>query len=637
MAINGVGSTRITGLVSGLDTDQIVSDLMRIEKAPLDKLKQKQQVVEWKVEEYREITNLLRGFKDEFFNNLKPSTNMLYQSSYKKYNLSSTDAGIVTASGNSEALPGTHTISVKKIATADKAESAGGLTKALEATPTGNYTLSGKTMNITLDGVTKEITLDNYTDLNDMITKADTGLQALADKAFGSGKLVITDNAGKLNFDTGAGVSKITLTSGTTDDGLAQLGFSSGSTNRINVGETLENLADKFDAGITFNSEDKLVFKINSKDFSFDKTTTLSSMISTINSDSTAGVKMQYDEITDKLTITSKQLGAGDNIAISQTGGTFFDGASKISSAAPITEEGVDAEVTVDGQAIIRSSNSFAINGVTYNITKAHENPLVEEETITVTQDTDAIFKNISSFVEKYNEILEKLNSKMDEKQDRNFKPLSDEQKEAMSDEEVKNWEEKARSGLLRNDSTLLSIVQRTRTAMYEGIEGISLSLSNIGITSGNYSEKGKLIIDETKLKEAISSDADGVMNLFSKQSTSQSSYSRSMSSTDKTERYNEEGIAFRLFDIIEDNISTMRDSNGDKGTLLMKAGILNDASEFDNLLHDQMNDYENRITDLLDKLSQKENYYYNKFAAMEEYISQMNAQSNWLTSQLES
>ena len=177
MYINNIPSTRISGLATGLDTDQLVKDLMKIEKSPLDRLFQKKQLAEWKRDEYRDITNLLRGIKDEFMNVLKPASNMLSQSNYNKYLTSSTNTSVVTAQADGDVAVGTHTISIKRLATADKAASTGNVTKALEAIPTGDYALSGKSINIELDGTVRKIELDDYNDLYDYISKEDTGLQ----------------------------------------------------------------------------------------------------------------------------------------------------------------------------------------------------------------------------------------------------------------------------------------------------------------------------------------------------------------------------------------------------------------------------------------------------------------------------
>lgn len=640
MAISSISSSRISGLASGLDTDQMVKDLMRAERIPLDKLYQKKQLAEWKRDDYRSITNLLRGLKDDYFNSLKATSNMLSQSAYKKFTGTSSNSEYVMVSGNANSVAGTHTISITNLATVDKAVSSSGVSDPLEGLAVSNYNLSGKKIKITLDGVTREITLDNYSytagspSTSDIVSKASTGLQALVDTAFGAGKITVSydGNTEKLKFTSIGGASKITLSSGTSNDGLAALGFTSGASNRININETLDSLKSKFATDLTFNAEGKLKFTINSKQFTFDKTTTLASMMNTINSDLTANVNMQYDETTDKFIITAKQLGDGDNIVIDAATqeGNFFGagGVSGINTGSAATSQGVDAVVKIDGQTLKRSSNTFTVNGVTYNLLKAHSDPATQSETVSLSLDVDGIYDNIKKFVDKYNEVISTINAELSEEYDRDYLPLTDEEKESMSEEDIKKWEDKAKTGLLRNDSLLQNIVYDMRRALSDGVEGMSVNLSAIGITTGKYEEKGKLIIDETKLKAAIQNDPDGVMNLFSQQSDITSN--TNLTDAQRSERYKEEGLAYRLFDIVEKNIRTV----SGKGLLLQKAGIEGDTTEFTSQLYEQIDDYDDRIAELEEKLIDKENWYYKKFTAMETAISQMNTQSAWLTSQ---
>ena len=645
MAINNINAyasrLRLTGLSgSGLDTDTIVSQLMNAEKMPLNKLYQKRQLAEWKRDDYRSITNLLRGLKDEFFDVLKPSSNMLSQSNYMKYTGTSTDNTIVTVTGNVESTSGSHTISVVNLATAGKAESSGGVTDPLEGNTISDYNLSGKKLQITLDGVTREITLDNYSftagtpATSDIVSKASTGLQALVNNAFGAGKITASydGNTQKLEFESTGGASKITLTGG---DALDELGFSAGASNRMDTSKSLDTLKSAFASDLTFNAEGKLKFSINSTEFTFDKSVSLASMMNTINSNADAKVNIKYDETVDQFVITSKQLGYGDNIIIdaSTQEGSFFGagGASGINTGSAITTQGADAAVKIDGQLVTRSSNSFSVNGVTYNLFKAHADPVTQSETVSLSLDVDNIYKNIKSFVDKYNEILSTINTKLGEKYDRDYQPLTDDQKTDMEAEDIKKWEDKAKTGLLRNDQLLQDITYSMRQALSDSVGDISQTLSSIGITTGVYTEKGKLIIDETKLKAAISNDPEAVSELFTKQSSI--SYSSSLTADQRAQRYNEEGLANRLSDILNDNIRTV----GGKGRLLEKAGIEGDMTEFTSLIYKEIDNYDTSISSLLDKLADKEDKYYARFTAMEQAISRMNSQSSWLSSQFSS
>ncbi len=642
MAVNNINSysstLRLNGLGgSGLDTDTIVSQLMKAERVPLDKLYQKKQLAEWKRDDYRSITNLLRGLKDDFFNVIKPASNMLSQSSYIKYKSTSSDDKIVTVSGNSASTAGTHSISVKSIATAGKAESSSGVTDPLLGAAVSNYNLAGKKLKITLDGVAKEITLSDYTLTagSPATSNMADSIQNLLDTAFGSGKISVSfdgsaGDSGKLAFNTVNGASRITLAGG---DALASLGFTAGATNRLDISKSLDDLKTAFANDLTFNADGKLKFKINSVEFTFDKSVSLSSMMSTINSNTDAKVNMQYDETTNKFILTSKDLGSGENIIIdaASQGGNFFGtgGASGIKTGNATTKLGDDAVVKIDGQLVTRSTNSFAINGVTYNLIKAHPDWNTQSETVSLSLDTDSIYNNIKAFVDKYNDVISAINTKLGEKYDRNYPPLTDEQKSSMEADDIKIWEDKAKTGLLKNDSILQDIVYTMRRALSDSIGGISSSLSSIGITTGSYTEQGKLVIDETKLRAAISNDPKAVSDMFSKQSSI--SYSGTLTYSQRTQRYAEGGFASRLSDIIEDNIRTI----GGKGKLLEKAGIQGDMTEYTSMIYNEIDGYNKNIASLVDVLSDKENRYYAKFTAMEQAISRMNSQSSWLSSQL--
>lgn len=522
---------RFTGLSgSGFDTDQIVSELMRAERVPLDRLYQKRQLAEWRRDAYRDVTNLLRGFKDQFFNTLKPASNMMSASLYRKFSAQSSNAA-VSATANADAFTGTYNIVVTQIATASEIRSSAAVSKAGD---------------------------------------------------------------------------------------------------KIKVSDTLETLGSKLETELNFDADGKVSFKINNIDFTFAKTDTLSTVLQRISA-SNAGVTARYDELTDTVRIISKKTGADVDINVEDVTGNFAS-AFKLSDLSSKIQ-GKNAIFSIDGSpAQERSTNTFTINGITYNLRSATD---LAGATVTVSQDIDGVFESIKTFVDKYNEIIKTLNDKLSEKYDRNYPPLTDEQKSHMKEEDIKKWEERARTGLLRNDSMLQNIVLRMRTAMYENIKDVSASLSSIGIKTGNYLEKGKLVIDEAKLKEAIANNPDAVMQVFSKKSEITSNIN--ITSEQRKQRYEESGIAVRLFDIIEDNIRTIRDSSGKKGLLLEKAGIPGDLSDINNTIYQEIKGYNRQIDNMKDRLASKENDYYKKFARLERILSDMMAQGNYFISQMNS
>ncbi len=624
---------RLSGLASGLDTDQMVRELMTAERYPLNRLQQQKQLAIWRQEAYREFTNALRGFKEKFFDITKRTSYLLSDNAFKVFSTSTSSEGYVKANGTSAAVAGSHTVRVLQMATVDKAESAASVSKAISGT-VSSFNLSNTSISVTLDGVSRDINLANYDDLTDLIGDQKNGLQKLLNDAFGESKVIVSEKDGQLTMDTANGATRLIVNYGAKGKkGLDSLGITAGSYNRISTSATLASLQDRLAGQLDFDEDGNVSFKINGTPFTFSKKDTLSTVMNTINNSTKANVNIRYDETTDKFAITAKQTGTGNNIVINETSGTFF-AAIGINAKNPVTEQGVDAMAEIDGITVTRSSNTFTVNGIEYTLMKKHaeDDP---EDTVTVEQDVDAVFDAIKTFVDEYNNLLSLFNNKLTEKYDRSYMPLSDEEKEALPEKQVEEWEKKAKTGLLRNDPILQKIQSDMRMALINSVEGVGISLSAIGISSKSYLDNGKLYIDETKLKEAIRQKPDEVMNLFKQQSGTVSSYTRSLTAEERSVRYKQQGVLYRISDIIDDQISILRDSNGNKGILLEKAGMEGDTSQFKSSLSQDIADYNERISEMLIKLVRKEENYYKQFSQLETYMNRMNSQMSWLTSQL--
>ncbi|HHX17327.1 MAG TPA: flagellar filament capping protein FliD, partial [Clostridium sp.] len=275
-------------------------------------------------------------------------------------------------------------------------------------------------------------------------------------------------------------------------------------------------------------------------------------------------------------------------------------------------------------------SNQFTIDGVRFSLNEI----TTETVTLEISNDIDTVVENIKGLVESYNDILDEINGLIHQKKDRDYRPLTKEQKDAMSEDEIEKWEEKAKAGLLSNDGILSGMLNEMRKALFDKVEGTSISVFDIGISTGAYYERGKLILDETKLRTALTNNFDEVVKLFTNKP--EDSETNVIGDREKiTQRYNESGLTQRIYDILQKNIRTTRDSSGRKGTLLEKAGIVGDASEFNNLIVKEINAKDSMIEKMLQLMYQKEEAYYRKFTAMEKMLSKMESQSAWFMQQL--
>ncbi|QFF98190.1 flagellar hook-associated protein 2 [Psychrobacillus glaciei] len=375
------------------------------------------------------------------------------------------------------------------------------------------------------------------------------------------------------------------------------------------IGTTGSVTINAIDAGGDLKAE-------NTKTIIFDPSTdTLESVLKKINSES--GVSAFYDSFSGKIAMTAKNSGnvVGDvEMQVSGDLATFFN----LSTNNVIAEQdgngksGVNSKFIFNGLETERSSNSFQINGFEISLKQVTTDPTDSSKTNSVSfssaPDTDKIVDAVKKFVDNYNKLIEELNAKVREVKYRDFQPLSTEQKADMKEKEIELWEEKAKSGTLKNESILTSMLQSMRSALNSVVEGTSgtLRLSDIGITtSKDYLTNGKLEIDETKLREAINADPNKVYEVFAKPG-----------STEK-----DTGLASKIRTSIIQSRTKLTDKAG-------ITGAPNSTFSIGRLLKG----YDDQITRFEARLKTIESRYYKQFSAMESAIQRANAQSAQLT-----
>lgn len=384
-------------------------------------------------------------------------------------------------------------------------------------------------------------------------------------------------------------------------------GVTKASADKISGENSKFNLQTQF--GLT---QDNFSFTIKngstSAEISFTKDETIYDLVSKINNSNT-GIKASYDATLDRFFMYTQATGADTSIEITGTDASFVNDKLQIStSAAANAVKGTDATFDLDGvTGITQSGNSFTIAGVTYNLKG------IGDAKITVASDTEKIIDSVKSFIASYNATLGKINGELSETKYSKFLPLTDAQKADMKEADIKAWEEKAKSGLLRNDTTLRSIVVNMRSALSAPVTSISgkyNSAAAIGITTGAYQEGGKLYLDEAKLRKALAEDPEAVTKLFG----------------NTGETSSQQGIAVRLYDTLKTSV--------DKITT--EAGITASASyDTKSNLAIRIHDYEDRMDTMSDWLDTLQERYYKQFDAMEAAISKLNSQSSWLANQL--
>ncbi|EHL04600.1 flagellar hook-associated protein 2 [Desulfitobacterium sp. LBE] len=331
-------------------------------------------------------------------------------------------------------------------------------------------------------------------------------------------------------------------------------------------------------------------------------------------------IRASYDASLDRFNISTTGTGAGVAIDFSET--TDDEGSAGISGKEFITDklklyadnpdlkvEGKNAKVQLDGMEIEQANNSFTAFGVTYNL-KAEGTAKIH-----VSADNDKAVSVVKDFIEKYNSLLETINSELNEAKYKSYMPLTNEMKAELSDSQITQWESMARSGLMRNDSTLQSLIYKLRNDVatpVSGVEGKYTSLSAIGVTTGDYTEGGKLHLNETKLREALEADPDIVNKLFSSSG----------------EDRNTQGVAVRFYDTLKLTMDSIKETAGITATI---------DSDTQSTLAKQIRNYEDDLDRMNDRLIQMEERYYKQFNAMEVALSKLSQQSSWLANMFSS
>lgn len=317
------------------------------------------------------------------------------------------------------------------------------------------------------------------------------------------------------------------------------------------------------------------------------------------------GVNAFYDAKSGQIAMSTKNGGAianGSEIVVTSTG----DVASKLGLDGQPVAKGQNAIYTVNGLKMESSKNTVEVNGFEFTLKAANNTDI----NFSTKPDTDAVFDNIVKFIDDYNKLVDELNSLVREKPNRDFKPLSAEEKEAMSDKEIELWEEKAKSGLLRNDSAISGMITKMRSALMGSVKDQG-SLKDIGIATpgGQYAwqQDGKLVVDEKKLKEAINADPDKVQKMFA----------QTGAATTPGSTTGEQGFAVRLRTIAESSYKDIYKRAGDA-----------DSTEASFTLGRNLKSMNEQMDKFQDRLKMVEARYWKQFTAMENAIQRANAQS---------
>lgn len=356
--------------------------------------------------------------------------------------------------------------------------------------------------------------------------------------------------------------------------------------------------------------------------FTVDDDTTVADFVSNCKN---AGLNASFDTTQQRFFISSKTSGVDQAFSISaEKDGVDVSNAELAKLGLGKIENGVldtgatvngltvvqakDAEIVLDGAVITCSSNETEINGIKLSL----KQQTAEAVTITVSNDTDAVYDMVKSFINTYNDVLGAMNTAYYAGSSKGYDPLSDDDKEAMTDDQIEKWETKIKDSLLRRDTTLGSLITAFKGAMNTPItasDGKTYTLASLGIcTSTDYNEKGLL---------HIKGDKDD------------STYADSTNTLQKMLEEKPEIVAEVIQGVADKLYTTM--------TKKMGSTSLSSALTFynDKQLTKNNTNYEKEISKLKTKLEEIEERYYKQFTAMETALAKLNQQQSSLSSLL--
>jgi flagellar hook-associated protein 2 len=632
---------RITGMASGLDVDAIVKKMMTAEQTKIDKAKQDQQTVQWKQDAYQDIIKDIKDLQNTYFNSLDSSTNILSSANYAAFDSTVADPTVLSVTPGVGSQTGTYKVDFTGGHLASTASVAGnGIVKDTSSSvDLDNISTNWKDKSIGFSinsGTVVALNLSSVTgsesSINDLVNNINKNINSNTNLA---GKVQAVVSGNSVQFQAlGSNTVKIDSSSTTAATDIDNL---KGRVINPSLSTALGDLgmasgSDSFD----------IVYNGTTKTISVNSTDKLSDVINNISNATSGAVSASFSQLTGKFTIETANTGSSQSISLSQESGSgdvFKALGIDYDDDDKPTGKGQDAVVKITppgGTAVTvtKSTNNFTIDGVTYNLQNDKDSSGTElSTTFTITQNTQKVYDKISGFLDKYNAIVDEIQTKLDEKKDYDYKPLTDTQKSTMSTSQITAWEDKAKQGVLRNDENLQNILSSMRSAFTTAVSGAGFSFgkygsNSIGLdTSDDVTQGGKItIVDQQKFKAAIAQHSDQILKLFTNVS----------SSTDKTTQFNESGIFQRLNNIFVDNV-------GYTGTTLNSAILTKYANYQDNYslyggvgnntLPDQLYQQTQLLKNLNTEFNTKQEAYYQQFSKLETALTQLNAQQAQLSS----
>ncbi len=321
------------------------------------------------------------------------------------------------------------------------------------------------------------------------------------------------------------------------------------------------------------------------------------------------GVEKAASENGDKLEFTDEKSGKTVYGTIDADGKLTFT-----------NQAGNQVYARVDAQNRLRfdADASQAVEGSAVMNKTAIKDTKAEGVTFETSSDADKIVDAVKQMVEDYNAMAKEIKdaySTLPAQRSNGayYEPLTSEDEEGMSESAIKNWNEKAKQGILFGDRDLASLYQRLTSAVsMTGEHGAALREAGITV---NYSNGlSTLEFNEDKFRTALNNNPDKVRDAFTS----------SMESGAKSNG---------LMQALKQPLDMYGKTEGGKGLLVEKAGsALAPSTMYNNTIQQELNRIDEQIERWQDKMEDQIDHYTSQFSRLEQLIQQMNSQSSYFS-----
>lgn len=626
---------RMTGLVSGMDTESMVKELVSASSEKVNKIKQKKQDVEWKKEIWSGLNTKIYNFYKTQLSAFKSVSN------YKTKKATASDETKVTVKAGAGATNGTHSVSVEQTASSayltgdnikikgnsyTRYNDAGLATKFADMTDASGQSLNLTGQKISISDGTKTVEYElggtgtdgvaSLSELNEKLAKNENfkGLSA----SIKDGKLTFTNTTAKTADDGSKSGTTYTVkadalgingTVGYDKDAATGNTVSTAFTAKVANNFTSADISGSTklaDLGIKVGT----TFSVNGKDFVVDDKSTINDFTTAL---SKMGVSASFDASHGRFYLNASKTGAANDFNLTSSDSSALEALGLGSKAEKVDAR--DAIIYYNKVKYTSDSNTLTVNGLTITA-KAKTDSAVNIE---VAADTDSAYNTVKKFVKAYNDLIDEMNKYYNEK-DAGYDALTEDERSKLSDTQIEKWEEKAKQGLLRRDSTLQTLLSGMRTTLNRGVQVTmedgstkTMTLASLGIVTGDYTENGKLHILGDEDDDQYSSETNTLKNLLESGSDIVGQVIGGSTNTS--------GVGTQMYDYLRKSMTRIE-------------GVRSTQTFYnDKTLDSEIDDYDDDIDKWDEKLQNLEDKYYDQFSKMESAMAKLQSQQSYLSS----